>query len=108
MVRGQLKFVKPGPMLGGTRVKIRVEDTSRAGASAREVASAMVEIPEDFDLEADTLPFRIDLDRKAEGLTISAHMPCHAGDDIRGGDMITTESIPASDVEETEVPLHRV
>jgi hypothetical protein len=108
MVRGVLKFEDPGPVLSGQRIRIMVQDTSRADASSVAVAQTEVTIPEDFDAEKDALPFEIEVQEKTDGLTIRAHMPRHDDTDVRLGDMITMASIPVKKEEEVDVTLKRV
>ncbi|MEM6889551.1 MAG: hypothetical protein AAF636_15620 [Pseudomonadota bacterium] len=108
MVRGRLKFDSPESVAAGQRIRISVEDTSRAGASAETLVQKEVTIPENFDTGLDNLPFEIDLDENRDGLTLRAHMPRHDGEDIRSGDMITTASVPVRPDDDVDVTLRRI
>ncbi|MEH6405576.1 MAG: hypothetical protein V7750_19550 [Sneathiella sp.] len=108
MVRGVLTFENPGAVPSGQRIRIMVQDASRADASSIAIAQTEVTIPEGFDAEKDALPFEIDVQEKTEGLSIQAHMPRHDDTDVRLGDMITTASIPVKDDDEIDVTLRRV
>lgn len=108
MVRGVLTFEDPGAVPSGQRIRIMVQDTSRADASSFTIAQTEVTIPEGFDAEKDALPFEIELQEKTEGLSIRAHMPRHDDTDVRLGDMITTTSIPVKNEDEVDVTLRRV
>ena len=96
MVSGLLKFENPG--VGGPYqfVLVYIEDTRRVGADATLVAEHRVDIPRNFDLTHDALPFEFEIDQTLDGLTVRAHMPTHDGRDIRSGDMITMGSFAAS------------
>jgi hypothetical protein len=87
---------------------VLVEDTARADASARTVAEAVIGLPDGFDPAADTLPFLIDAPAEIAGCTIRAHLAGHAGTDIRSGDMITTEAIPAQHDRTIAITLRRI
>jgi len=108
MVRGYLKFEKTNPVQAGQRVMIFVEDTSRVGAGSVQVAQTVATLPQNFDFRHDVLPFEIDVSDDTDTLTIRAHMPIHAGTDIRLGDMITTASIPVRRNADIAVTLHLV
>jgi len=87
---------------------IVIEDSSLVDAEAIRIAQTVTTLPETFDFEHDVQPFKIDLIDDSDNLTIRAHMPCHSGTDIRLGDMITMESIPARQNEDIPVTLHQV
>lgn len=108
MLRGVLTFEAPGAVASGQRIRIMIENTARADASAITIAQTEVTIPEGFDAEKDALPFEIELHDKTEGLSIRAHMPRHDNTDIRRGDMITTVSIPVREEDVIDVPLKPV
>ena len=109
-MRGVLKFENPGPALPGRSIRVVVQDTSRAGGDAVDVAETRVTVPEDFDAAIDDLSFEIDLDAPRKGLTVRAHLAAHEGSDIRVGDLITTASIPVpeTDTEDVALPLRQV
>lgn len=108
MMRGYLKFEKPGSIQTGQSITIIVEDTSRLDSEAVWVAQTVATLPETFDFEHDVLPFKIDILDDTNTLTIRAHMACHSGTDIRLGDMITMEAIPIYQNIDIDVTLHRV
>ncbi|MEP3637577.1 MAG: hypothetical protein ABJN14_09995 [Paracoccaceae bacterium] len=96
MVSGLLKFEKLGAVASFQFVLVYIEDTRRAGADATLVAEHRIDIPPNFDLARDVLPFEFQIDQTLDGLTVRAHMPAHDGRDIRSGDMITMGSFAAS------------
>lgn len=81
---------------------------ARQGADAIVVTEKILTIPEDFDTAYSDLPFEISLEAAVENLTLRAHMPCHAGQEVREGDMVTTASIPVREGSEIAVILHKV
>ncbi|MFD3190604.1 hypothetical protein ACFMPD_10055 [Sedimentitalea sp. HM32M-2] len=108
MITGQLKFETPGAAAAARRVVIYVEDTSRADAAAVILARKELTIPEDFDLERDLLPFELDVPGASASLTLRAHLLSHEGADIRQGDMITMETIPAREGRPVTAVLHPI
>ncbi|MEO9648603.1 MAG: hypothetical protein ABJ360_20995 [Roseobacter sp.] len=108
MVRGKFKFDTSEAIPSGQRIKISIEDTSRLDIDAIQIADQIVTIPEGFDTAANDLPFELGYDVATEGLTLKAHMPRHAGDDIRKGDMLTTSTIRLESNKDITVTLQRV
>ena len=78
-MRGVLKFENPEPAVPGRNIRVIVQDTSRAGGDAVDVAETTVTVPEDFDAALDDLSFEIDLAGPRAGLTLRAHLAAHGG-----------------------------
>ena len=108
MVSGLLKFENPGAGGPYQFVLVYIEDTRRVGADATLVAEHRIDLPQNFDLTRDVLPFGFEIDQTVNGLTVRAHMPAHDGRDIRSGDMITMGSFAASNRGDDVVTLKSV
>lgn len=108
MIQGRLSFDSDDITVDDQKVIVMVQDTSRAGSGAVDIARTELTLPAGFDCASDTLPFALDVPHLPQGSTIRAHLTRHGGADIQIGDMITTQSIPVQEDAEIDVPLRRV
>ncbi|SFR10966.1 hypothetical protein [Poseidonocella sedimentorum] len=107
ILSGTLTFTDPDAEAPYRDIHLYVEDTRRVGADAVRRAEARIPVPQG-DLAQTALPFEIEVEGDASGLTLRAHMPTHPGADIQEGDMITMGSHPISGDAAPRVELKRV
>jgi uncharacterized lipoprotein YbaY len=113
-IAGELRFREPPPDLRNATVRVRLQDVSRADASAETVAEQTIEGPSiqpdgdggtvQFALEAPELDVR-------RSYSLVAHVDLNGTGEIEPGDFLTMESVPVERSSERghfEVPVRPV
>lgn len=97
LVRGTLVFEPSRPDLSGATVRVRLEEVSRADASARVVAERTIDDPADR-LSGDGLPFALSGSRNeidsGGRYSVAAHVDVDDDGEVSTGDFVTMESHP--------------
>ena len=97
LVSGTIGFDPDQPDLSGARVRVRLEDVSRADASADVVATQVIDDPAERLTEG-RLPFRLSGDRDdidpSGRYSVAVHVDMDNSGSVSSGDYINTASTP--------------
>lgn len=97
-VTGRVAFGSDARFFSGATVRVRLEDVSRADASARTLAEQVIRDVSYTPGGASDVPFVLHVERLSErrAYSVRVHVDLDGDGDIKRGDYVSTESYPVT------------